>query len=275
MEANDPYETNPAGRLWKFCRATVAGHSQGNKTLHNVWSKYFGIDDADAETYYKKIAAVIALPGEIRALVDALDDPVIPKKQLVRPLGTIEQAIVGNASGHVAASALNEHFNPGNLNDLETCSHLLAREPHASSIPKESLAEIREAAEGIIQTVLADPSIPQDLSALIVKYAQRLRSAVEDYLIQGPEAVVAAWDTLNGVLMRRPDIVRNRTVFDSFKRLAAVMTLTAGLVTSVQQISEFGANVLELFNGDGRDSYVIQEAPGLPAPAIDVDEGQV
>ena len=242
---------NPAGRLWRVLsdlKRYPGSTDQKPVTMRKALCRYFGIEEGDDSAYYARISAVMRLPVEIREEVNELQDPYIPAEQLVRPLAVTEQFLATYAVGRNPVHKVVSQITDGILNDLETCSHILSRMRESVVLTSEDLDRIRVAAQALVDTILADTSLPTKLKQALLRLAYQVLRAVDEYKVLGGEAVLDAWDTLAGMTARNASTVGTWTkVWNAIRNLGVIISTVVTVAGAPELIGNGIEYIGELF----------------------------
>lgn len=256
------YTDNPAGRLWLFLKHVAERGARVNQnsgiTFRDVFTEYFG-EDTDDIAYYARISSVLQLPVDIRQQISALPNKVLPEEILLRPLPTVQQFLSSHADGRHAVYRNVNTITDGVLNDLQTCSHILAIARLAPHPTEEQRASIREAVDALIAAIVADKTLSPDLARVLLRYAHRILLALDDYAISGPEAIADANHALIGFAQTNVATLRPHVdVWDKFTRASTIATLALTLFTGPAQIGQSIDGYTDMLTG----TPVSIEAPG-------------
>lgn len=242
---DDVHLANPAGRLFlvlqELQQQGTRSTTQKPISVAHVLRSYVGIEADDTVGFYNTVAALFALPVQIREAVAALDDPTPPANVLVRPLGNVQKILPDFATGRGTAHQTKDKISAGTLAGLETCSYVLNKHSGAKPLASDTLAQIGALAEEIIDALVSDTTLSAEFREAIRVHAHRIQIAVDFYRIHGADAIIDEFDALTGVIYRNKteaDEHSAHPVFAKFKKLAGVVLIALQVYAGPAQIAE-------------------------------------
>lgn len=254
---DEAHLSNPAGRLWLLLtdfQARASKSTQQNPIkIQAALAEYLGISQNDRVGYYRSVAAILNMPVEIRASVEALETPVPPKEVLLRPLTLLEGVLPHLAQGQQGSKGVADAITSGAMSELEVCSYVLSSHAPKKSLAKDTLNTIRDLANDIIDTLADDDTLSVQFREAIRVHAQRISAAVAAYKLYGSDAMLDELDSLTGVIVRNyRETTANRAhpVFEKVKMLTAAIVTATAVITAPAQISSAVDFYEELTAGD-------------------------
>jgi hypothetical protein len=239
------YFDNPAGRLHKFLADMRA--QQQHLTISQALREVLSGPLTDAEVLHA-MAAAMALPAQIRAQVEELDDDI---ELLMR----WERHVVGAlGSGFALAQPLNTMINQYDATDLyglEVCSKELHRHQAERVIGAADLDRLRAELDALRDDLLASV-LPADLRGFLLEHLEDMARALLNYQLYGIAAVERAYDRTTGALARRSDLtarlIRQEDSQDSVGRFGRFLAQVALAIAVAQSALALPSQVVDMLN---------------------------
>lgn len=252
------HASNPAGRLWQFTAHTLNAGQRSD--LRSTWSTY--LDTNNDVAYYRAMAEVLALPGQIKDEVAKLSDPVLPASVLTRPLDSIQKVIADDIAGRNIVQWFTQQINLAHLNDLEACSHVLERDRADAVVTKNTLDEIRSLAQDIVDSVLSSSDLDDDTRETLLRYAYRLIEACALYRVRGAQALRDELDRFVASAVREK--VKERVpsaLWTKINTVSATVLMAVQLLTAPADLGQ----AIETYQG------FLELPASVEAPSSDID----
>jgi len=226
--------SNPAGRLYELAKTVVEKGSRLNDNHHirSFVADYIGFDSADNAVYFAAIAEVMALPVAVRRMVGALERPVPSAAILLRPIDQLEPVLPDLGVNGAGMRSFAARIAQSTVDGLEVTSEVLAHATKSTAPTDESLTEIRDLANHMVDVMAGDDSLSPEFREAIRLHAQSIIDAVNRYKVNGTQALITEADALVGVYVRhRDEAMRgNHPVMDALRKLVSRIMLATALM---------------------------------------------
>ena len=188
--------SNPAGRL--HAALTKALQGQPKEITRDTWARVFGTDPSDTGAILHGLSILIqqiALAKERVLTVEGVDQNLY-----LRPLEAVEGAFsevnLGEQLGNVKA-----RLGTSTMATLEYTSEFLRLQYPSADLPEKTRAALLKKVEAMA-TDIRSAEIEPRLKQVLVEHVERLRRALIEYEIRGPEGLLDSLDLNLGFVIR-------------------------------------------------------------------------
>lgn len=229
---DDDHWTNPAGRLWEFLN--FMNERRSNKIqLLSACAEYLGVPPVLSKNLYEGLGSLVTLPDEIELAIGS-HDTHFPKEYLLRPLPEARSALAHLSSLHTGTDTFCAQYSNATLLGLEGCSYSLSSLKGETPVEAETLREIQEKAQAILDILAADEDLDQQVKAVIFADAESILAAVNKVRVRGAAALLDERDRVIGSFIRNPNMFglvgktsAGRNLFDLLTKITIVFTLVS------------------------------------------------
>lgn len=233
------HASNPAGRLFVFFDQMI--RRSPDFAISQYAAEYFQSEPFDAK-YLAATASMMRLPDEVETLVAGLEDPPISASKLLRPLENVRNYFRADPLGTQAIRSMINTINSGVLSDLETTSQILGKYvTKKTDIDQDTLDSIRSLADEIARLAAEDTLLTADAREAIIRYAQRLKTAVDLYKVTGAQALIDELDRFFSEAQRvrptpsKPLLKKLGTMVGAIVMAAEIFTGPADVADAIEQ----------------------------------------
>lgn len=172
---------NPAARLYLLLDAVRRQNQQ--TALQHAWAGVLGFNRDDLETYVVRLAEIVQLTEEIKALIAKED---VDQSLYFKPFIKI-QRLFSLAAGNTVEHAL-AHLDEGTMTGLEHCAELLARKFPEKEVEPETLKVVEAEVDALKERILAS-TLDNALKTVILDSILDIHKAIGNYRIYGSRGV--------------------------------------------------------------------------------------
>ena len=245
---------NPAGRLYAFLEA--ARQFAPDQPMRHAWGQALGVNPADLSQFWRRVAMVSALPDEVEQAVRRLPDA--NEELLLRPLPRARVALSAAFTMGGTNNLFVNEFDAITLLGLEHCSDLLHRARFEPEIDSDTLEQLQQSIDKLIQVLDKQDDLDPVLERFIREHSAAIARALVDVRIRGAEALAEVVDSVVGAMVRSDAGASGRLHprQDDDNRTRAGFWEIVGRVANLVQIAGLPLAIA-----------AAMAAPQLPAPA--------
>ncbi|MEU3015616.1 hypothetical protein [Nocardia asteroides] len=282
-----PVPNNPATRLANILQNLLSQSS--NKAIGRSLRNVFG-DPADAQ-FYVMLGELHALPAEVDRLVRVHADTEHHEvEDLLSWRAQVDAALSAAQNLGNPTHAVVNYIKSEDIKSLKFCGSVLSAANVEGRVDETVLAELRTQVDELYNEVQADSKIPADLRTFICNQLDRIRRALREFTIRGPQALNDALNEVAGAVVRNGNLVSDanedsQSTWEKFRRVISLGEQVGNAVDALgkgAQSAALGwAAVWLVLNGvepqqqlpPSPGTSIIDSAPA-PAPSHGIEGGQ-
>jgi len=234
---------NPAGRLLKIIKKS---QKEGTNTASgNVFAKLFNIDPNDKALLLRRIGDLMSLPHLIRSEVDKLEN--ISQPLLLKWLPPVELSL---ETINLKAKWQNfmGHYKEDVIYGMEMCADVLSRNRPEKALKEEDRKKLILIINDAINS-LENEDMPEEIKEFFFERLQRVRDALEAYIILGVNPIENEILNIKGVVTqdknlyyKTHDTNAGKIFWSAMGRVAAVMTILSSTLNIGMDVNEILAD---------------------------------
>ncbi len=229
-----------------------------NQTILQSMKRVFG--EPSTRQLYLMIGELHALPEQIESLIlEHADEDHYEISDLLSWRTAVGTALsAAHALGN-PTSTMVKHYKSEHIAGLKFCGGVLSSAGIERRTDPEVLDDLYSRTNDLYIEVMQDSQIPSDLRTFICDQLDRIRLALREFTIRGPEALDEALNQIAGAVVRNQRIAAdaNETSQTFLERLGAILDLGEKIVNTAKTIGEAtpaivtaGGVLLAVLNGE-------------------------
>ncbi len=232
---------NPAGRLFLILYEAKDRAGKKGEAAHSIWAELLKAAPGSTELYSRLVDLNSLLDDAIYRVQKAGRETDAYKTHF----GSLRQAI-SPAMHNAAWENVHGHITDGGLMSLSACSEVLSILDPDGEVPADKLGELQKKVEELINAFVESEE-ETEFVEFALRQLNRIRDAVLQYRIRGPEGLVEALERLIGSMVGSEDILANakKTETDSYKAYGEVVSLFNKTIQFVEKFSPYAAAIME------------------------------
>jgi len=241
----DKFLSDPAGRLYRFLEHCE--QENPNDSILEGWRRYLDLPDgAGRGEIISGITPLFVLPNAVADLLRSTEHAEENLEDYTPALTAARDALSVVAESTSGMTQMKRHFDSGHVQSLKSCSRLLQRLPGVGVPSDDQLAEVRDSAQALIDSINAATDLPPAVRETLLGYAYSAIHDVDLFKIGGVDALIREAKRFRGQLALDPWSMvpppTEKGVLSGVKRLAAALGVIALVVHTPVAI---GADVEE------------------------------
>ncbi|MFJ4220010.1 hypothetical protein [Curtobacterium luteum] len=229
----DKFLSDPAGRLYRFLEHCAGAHP--NISILEGWRIYLDLPDGTGPgPIISGIAPLFVLPDVVEDLLRSTEHAEENLEDYTPALTAARAAMSVVAEATNGMSLMKQRFDTGHVQSLRSCSRLLQRLPGVGAPSDDQLAEVRDSAQALIDSINDATGLPAAVRETLLGYAYSAIHDVDLFKIGGADALIREAKRLRGQLALDPWSMvpppSEKGVLSSVKRLAAALGVIALVV---------------------------------------------
>jgi len=228
---------NPAARL--IVLLEKARSIPGNVQIRQGWAGLFDVAPDDLPGILLGISDLIQLTHETRRAIEALEGH--DHALYLRPIDKI-LSILTIGRFDIEWAQVTNQLDETTLYGLSVCNDVLAKYSQEKPIAQENIETLLKDVDDLRQEVLGS-ELPDDLKVFMVEQLEKLRTALLRYRLFGTKSLKSALESITGAVILQGYTILPFWDSPMIKRLIAVLTTVATLVTLSQGFAALSAGI--------------------------------
>lgn len=233
-----PVTSNPASRLHAVLSSI--GRRQPTEKMQSVWASVFHVDAKDTGEIFRRLAV---LPQQVQAAMRQVEEiPGIAHRLHLGPLQKVEAAVsLGSLTENF--ETFSKRLGAATVSHLEYTADLLRQHTPVTFITPDDQNSLLDKVQALAKDIRAS-GIEHDLKLALTEYIERIRRALIEYDLRGPEGVMEALDQNVGFLARSVDNASpaEKSAFEKVRAFLGAgyeaLVRTAGAVKAGKELAE-------------------------------------
>jgi hypothetical protein len=187
------------------------------------WAATLDVDpESDRALFFRRLAAVVELPGEVRHAVESLRD--VDHELLLKRLPEVEAAMKTVHNLANPSSQFLNNITDATLDGLEHCSSLLHIQCPERVPDTATLDGIRQSLSELVEEVIRAKDLDQELQSFLFDHLSEMLRAMQDFRFRGVKPLEQATQRAVGNCVVRHDIAENATKHSLGKRFFELLS---------------------------------------------------
>jgi len=232
--------SNPAGRLLTVLKATLGGDA--NRKMRDVWAEVFGILPDDTSEILRVASLIIQQISLAQVHVSRVKGA--NHALFMRPLGELARAF-STINIEEPLSNLKGRLGPNTLSALEYTDEFLRGRSPSGVLTHKTRASLINKVEALARDI-RKAELDLEVKRVLVEHIERLRRALLEYELRGPEGVIEALDLNLGFAVRNVALVGAEDA-GILKKFGAAIVGFHGTVSAALGLAKLTAGAIKIF----------------------------
>ncbi|MEW1738816.1 hypothetical protein AB0346_22975 [Nocardia beijingensis] len=272
-----PIPNNPATRL-----AVIMENLRSQAANQSIRESFMNILNCHDEVeFFRAFGYLQRLPETIETAVQQYVDPEhYELDQLLAWRGPIEDALLNACSLNSATSNVTNKYQPSDIAVLKHCGYALSAAGVERRVDQETFDQLRSLIQALEDELMASEGVPNDLKDFILEQLDRIRRALRDFNLRGPEALNEILEQVTGSVIANRDVVidaneESQSVIAKLGDIISLVEKAGNAATSLAKgvIAATGAYGVVMLAISGQQALPPPTSPPVAeqpsAPAID------